>query len=262
MNLLGAIAVISSILGFYVSHRCFKSKSRWARVTAFAIFGALAIPSILFAIYYLHLLPERSWFYTLRSWPGSELLAVFLGGAGGALASLLPRFILVIPLALTIITASVPYLKMTVSPLKRAELKDQWKGDACLQSTESTCGAASSASLLRYLGYASSEREIAEAAYSTSTGTEAWYLARYFRARGLSPAFDFRRTFAPSVSLPAVVGVRLGGSGHFIAVLKISEGVVTFVDPLNGKREMQLEKFMKVYAFTGFHLSVSKKSDE
>ena len=259
MNFLGVIAIIIGIVGFAGSYRFFNSKPLKVRFIACSILGILSIPSLLFAIYYLHILPERAWFYTLRSWSGSELFAVFLGGAGGALASLLPRFLLVLPLGLTIVTASVPYLKMMMNPLEVGELRGQWEGDACLQSTSSTCGPASSASILRYLNYPASEREIAIAAYSSSSGTEAWYLARHLRSRGLTTHFDFRQTFTPSVALPAVVGVSLGNFGHFIAVLKIHEGRVTVVDPLNGKREFKLAEFMKAYTFTGFHMTVTNK---
>ncbi len=258
MNFLGLVAIISGIVGFAGSHRYFNTKPFSIRIFACLVFGAFSIPSILFAIYYLHILPERAWFYTLRSWSGSELFAVFLGAAGGVLASLLPRFLLVIPLGLTVMTAAVPYLKMIMNPLKVDDLKERWEGDACLQSTESTCGPASSASILRFLGEDASEREIATSAYSTASGTEAWYLARYFCSRGLTSKFDFRSTFAPSISLPSIVGVSLGGFGHFIAVLKISDGLVTVVDPLSGKREMKIEEFLTAYTFTGFHLSITK----
>lgn len=259
MNYLGAVAIISGIIGFACSHRYFKTKSFRIRISASLLFGVLAIPSILFAGYYLHILPERAWFYTLRSWSGSELFAVFLGAAGGVLATLLPRFILVIPLGLTVLTASVPYLKMIINPLRVSDLQDRWEGNACLQSTESTCGPASSASILRFLGEDASEAEIARLAYSTASGTEAWYLARYFRSRGLTPKFDFQPTFDPSIPMPSIVGVRLGSSGHFIAVLEISDEIVAFVDPLSGERELKTEEFIKAYTFTGFHLSITNK---
>ncbi len=259
MNLLGLVAIISGIIGFACSHRYFNTRSYRIRISACLLFGVLAIPSILFASYYLHILPERVWFYTLRSWSGSELFAVFLGAAGGVFATLLPRFILVILLALTVLTVSVPYLKMIINPLRIADLKDKWEGDACLQSTESTCGPASSASILRFLGEDASESEIARSAYSTASGTEAWYLARYFRARGLTPKFDFQPTFVPSIPMPSIVGVRMGSFGHFIAVLKISDGIITFVDPLSGKRELKAEEFLRAFTFTGFHLSIIKK---
>ena len=260
MNLLGALSVISSVVGFAVAHRYFGFKPLSQRIVVFLVSGTLAIPSVLFAIYYFHILPERAWFYTLRSWPGTEFLAFFLGMAGGSIAAMLPRRLLVVPLFCTIATASVPYLKMVLNPLKVGELRDQWDGDACLQSTPSTCGPASIASMLRFAGHSASEREIAEAAHSSASGTEAWYLARYLQSRGFSPRFDFRSTFTPSVGLPALVGVRVGNFGHFIAVLEINGGDVTLVDPLSGKRKLKLADFMKEYAFTGFHMTVTKDS--
>ncbi len=194
MNFPTWIAVISSIVGFALAHRCLRAKSFKFRMLALVALGVLAIPTILFAVYYLHVLPERVWFYNLRSWPGSEMSAIFLGGAGGALATLLPRFLLVIPLFLTISTTAVPYLKMIFSPLDTGELHEKWDDDACLQSTASTCGPASTASILRFLGYPATEREIAMAAHSSSSGTEAWYLARYLRSRGLTAKFEFGST--------------------------------------------------------------------
>lgn len=262
MTFLPLIAIVSSLGGFAGSYRHFKSKSRSSRVVGLSILGLLAAPTILFAVYYFHILPEKAWLYTLRSWPGSELLALFLGGAGGALATLLPRFLLIVPLGLTLATASLPYLKMTMSPLDARELREKWENDVCLQSTSSTCGPASAASILRFLNYPSSEREIATAAHTSSSGTEAWYLARYLRSRGLSAKFDFRDTFAPSIPLPAIVGVKIGAFGHFIAVLKISDGIVTLVDPLSGKRDVKLSDFMKEYSFTGFHLLIAKKDPQ
>lgn len=74
------------------------------------------------------------------------------------------------------------------------------------------------------------------------------------------PKFDFYSTFVPSIPMPSIVGVRMGGFGHFIAVLKISDGIVTFVDPLSGKRDLKTEEFLKAYTFTGFHLSITKRS--
>ena len=198
------------------------------------IFVLLAIPSILFAVYYLHILPERAWFYTLRSWSGSELLIVFLGGATGAFATLLPRSLLLLPLCTLVAIAIVPYIKPLVGPLADSEFAERWDGDTCLQSTSSTCGPASVSTILRRLGAETTERETARAAYTYAGGTEAWYLARYVRSKGFVPRFDFRKTFHQA-GLPAVVGVRFGNVGHFIAVLDVNGDQITFADPLRGE---------------------------
>ena len=256
MNHLGIAAAVLSIIGFAVAHKLLRNRSLAVRIQFLCVFGLLSVPSILFGVYYLHVLPEYTWFYTLRSWPGSELLMIFLGCAGGIAATLIPRILLVLPLFTVLVFAILPYLKPLVVPLSDAELHDQWQGEACLQSTDATCGPASVATILRHLGIDTTERAVARAAYSYAGGTEAWYLARYVRSQGLSAHFDFRPTFSPEAGQPALVGVHYGRGGHFIAVLEIQGDQVTVVDPLSGERRLPLAKFEKSYDFTGFHMVV------
>lgn len=256
MILPAAISILSALLGFHLTHRFLKDRTIATRLIFLVAFTVMSVPAVLFAVYYLHVIPETAWFYVLRSWTGSEALAIFVGAAGGALATFLPRWLLILPLLGAFGTAAVPYLKTFVRPLDQTILKDQWKDDAALQSTASTCGPASTASILRYLGHAASEREIAIASYTSATGTEAWYLARYLRSRGLETRFRFHEGLQSSESLPAVVGVRVSGYGHFIAVLAIKNDKVTFVDPLSGKQILTLNKFKQRYNLTGFRMSV------
>jgi hypothetical protein len=212
----------------------------------------------LFAVYYLHVLPEYEWFYTLRSWPGSEFLVVFLGCAGGIAASLIPRMLLSLPLFAVLVLAVVPHVKPLLVPLSDDELHDKWQGNACLQSTASTCGPASVATILRQFGVNTTERATARAAFSYEGGTEAWYLARYVRGYGLSPRFVFRTTFSPEAGQPALVGVRIGRAGHFIAVLEVRDGKVTVADPLSGETQLTLTEFRQLYDFTGFHMVIQR----
>jgi len=154
----------------------------------------------------------------------------------------------------------VPYLKPLIGPLPDREFREHQRGGICLQSTPSTCGPASVTTILWRLGAQTSEQATARAAFSYAGGTEAWYLARYVRSKGFAPRFDFRRTFSPSVGLPAMVGVRLGSVGHFIAVLDISGDQVTFADPLSGQERIPLSEFQRRYQFTGFHMVISKRN--
>ncbi|MEO5716709.1 MAG: cysteine peptidase family C39 domain-containing protein [Luteolibacter sp.] len=259
MNYLGLFALVSSVAAFAVSQKQLSRKSVTVRWAALGIFAVLSLPPILFAVYYLHVLPEKAWFYTLRSWSGSEFFVIFLGAAGGALASLLPRRVLVLPLLFAFGIGLIPYLKQAINPLDTRQLQNRWEGDSCLQSTDSTCGPASTATILRNLGVDATEREIARAAFSTASGTEAWYLARYVRSRGLDARFDFQPTFSASAQFPAMVGVRIGGFGHFVAVLDVSDGRVTYADPLSGKMRLPIGDFLNRYEFTGFHMSVTSR---
>jgi hypothetical protein len=257
-NPIGIAAAVLSVAAFALTYTQLRRRALHFRSAAFAALSLLAIPSVLFAIYYLHVLPEWAWFYTLRSWRGSELLVIFLGSAAGAFATLLPRWLLVLPLFFLVVLAIVPYLKPFAGPIADEVFEERWQGNVCLQSTPSTCGPASTSTILRQLGSDPSERAAARAAYSYVGGTEAWYLARYVREKGFLPRFDIRQTFSPDAGLPAVVGVRFGGAGHFIAVLTVDQEKVTFADPLSGEDTVSLSQFQRRYTFTGFHMVISK----
>ena len=94
--------------------------------------------------------------------------------------------------------------------------------------------------------------------FSYEGGTEAWYLARYVRGQGFVARFEFDPAASPAVGCPAVLGVRLGGCGHFIALLEIKDDMVTFVDPLIGEEHLTVSAFQRRYDFTGFHLVITK----
>lgn len=258
MNLIGITAVVFSLVGFAVAHTLLRRRPIRIRIRFCCAFALLAVPSVLFAVYYLHVLPEYEWFYSLRSWPGSEFLVVLLGCAGGAAAALIPRMLLILPLFAVLAMSVVPHIKPVLVPLTDDEFKDKWEGNACLQSTASTCGPASVATILRHFGINTTERETARAAFSYEGGTEAWYLARYVRSCGLSARFVFRATFSPEAGQPALVGVRIGRAGHFIAVLDVHDDLVTVADPLSGETRMTLTEFRHLYEFTGFHMVIQR----
>ena len=258
LNPLGLAGVAICLVAFQVTHRRLVPlpiSRQWPWLFAFAV---LALPSAGFALHYLHLWGEAEWFYELRSWPGSEFLAVFLGCAGGAAAALLPRRLLALSLLAVLGLAVLPHVKPLVGPLRDEAFCEPSLDGVCRQSTLSTCGPASMVNILRHLGLSATEREIARAAFTYSGGTEAWYLARHARRRGLSARFDFRETFSPEAGLPALVGVRLGRAGHFIAVLELKNGVITFVDPLRGQDQCPLDEFQNGHDFTGFHLVIQQ----
>lgn len=257
MNWIGVLAVTVALVAFCLTFRIARNRSWKVRLAWLLPMAFLSFPSCLMALYYLHVLPEWAWFYTFRSWTGSEFSVVPLGVTAALFAALLPRFLLVLPLSAFLGASLVPYLKPVLGPIPETDFSEQWENNVCRQSTVSTCGPASLATILRKYRLGITEREIARAAYSYRGGTEAWYLARFARAKGMKPHFVFRRSFDPEVGLPAIVGVKIGGAGHFIAVLETGNGAVTFADPLHGRETLPLEGFYKRYHFTGFHLVVT-----
>ncbi|HSI13374.1 MAG TPA: cysteine peptidase family C39 domain-containing protein [Chthoniobacter sp.] len=258
MNFIGVAATVLSVVTFAIAYQFFRHRSLAVRICFLCGFALLSVPSVWFAIYYLHILGEHEWFYNLRSWPGSEFLVLFLGGAGGVFATLMPRLPLGLPLSVVMALAVAPYIKPLIGPLPDNAFREQWRSDICIQSTPSTCGPASVTTILQRFGIRTTERGTARAAFSYGGGTEAWYLARYVRHCGLTPRFEFRSAFTPAVGLPALVGVRLGSIGHFIAVLDFQDDQVTFADPLYGEEHLSLAEFQRRYVFTGFHMVIQR----
>jgi hypothetical protein len=260
----GAAAVLASVVTFVATWNFAKIRPVVDRLLLLGLFAILSIPAGLFALYYWHIVPEMGWFYTLRSWTGSEFLAVFIGCAGGCIATFLPRWAMGFPLFGTLVVTSIPYLKPLFSPLAPESMHDRWSGNVCLQSTLSTCGPASLCTILAAFGYHATEKEIARQAYSYTGGTEAWYLARVARHYGLHPKFDFRSGLPSDLALPAIIGIRRGAvGGHFLAVLSMHDGRVTFADPLGASlpaiQTQPIAEFRRLHSLSGFHLSIQRR---
>lgn len=261
-NWLGVTAALLALMAFLVSYCLAKKAPLKARVT-WALWGMIAaIPGMSFAVHYAHLFPESDWYYQFRSIVGTEFLMVFVGVAGGLMATLLPRLLLFLPLLGVVGFSFVPVSKPFIGPIQPELLQDKWDGEVCLQSTPSTCGAASTATILKQLGVNVTESEIAKEAHSYSGGTEAWYLARAASTRGFDVDFIFSRGFTPEEGLPAVVGVRLSSFGHFIAVLGQEGDQYIVGDPLQGRELLSREELLRRYAFTGFHMRIKKRNDQ
>jgi hypothetical protein len=261
MNYTGFAAVLFGVPVFFAVESRLRKATPSTRWPWLSLLTLLSIPSILFAVDYLHVLPESEWFYALRSCQGSEFLALFPAAAAGTLASAWPRLSVALPLFGFLVLASAPYSKPVFNPLDESAFTERWQGDACLQSTGATCGPACVATLLKRAGVSTTERAVARACHTSASGTEAWYLARYVRAapseHGILAGFSIRPGFSPERGLPAMIGIRLrGGGGHFLAVLENKEGIITFVDPLFGQERLPLEDFRKRFTFTGFHMCV------
>lgn len=257
VNADGYVALALAVLIFFAVHGFSKRLAFPKRLVLLGFTGVLSIPSLWVFIYYLHVIPETAALYEFRAFPASEYGIAFTGAASGVLAAMLPAILRMAPLLGVLVVGSGPYVKPLIAPLDYQVLQDRRHNDICLQSTYSTCGPASLCSILRTHGVDCTEQEIARLAYSYQGGTEAWYLARVVRQRGLKAGFSLGESFDPSAALPALVGVHVGG-GHFIAVLSIKDGIVHFGDPMQGGFRIPLTDFQKRYRFSGFQMSVTR----
>lgn len=253
-----AIAAILCATGFVLGRRnAGTAKAAWWALAVLA-----AVPGMLMALYYKHWFDDWRWFYEFRAMPFSELSAGALGllaGLGAQRAAhfgrmryaVWPGMFFVLLLLIT-----VPYLKPILTPAHYSAFQDKWNGQICMQSTGSSCGAASATTILRHYGFNVTEREVAMECYTSATGTESWYLARAFRKRGLDARFITRPPLPHPLPAPCIAGIRLGAIGHFIAIIRDRNEVVFTGDPRIGPREYSRNELLRDVDFTGFLLVV------
>ncbi len=249
---------------FYTAFRLWGKAGKTAPRILLAVAGILlALPGALFVLYYLHWFDRAVWFYEFRAFSFSELSAAGMGFLAGLLAGVgKGKRIASIPflLILLILGIVIPYLKPLLTPIPSEAWRELWKDEFCMQSTPSSCGAASATTVLRMYGLAVSERELARECYTSRSGTENWFLARALRSRGLQVHYRITEGLPNDLQLPAIAGVKVGGVGHFISILwKDGENWVTG-DPLIGRADHSGQALRENYHFTGFFMEIDSAS--
>jgi len=225
-----------------------------------ALWFLLGVPGFLLCLYYLHWFDDAKCFYEFRSFPFTELTAAGSGLFAGGLAEVfskrkvLSRSFLPTFLCLGIVA---PHLKPLFAHLDKEDFFDHWENDVCLQSTRSSCGAASAATVFRALGTPLTERDIARECFTYQGGTENWYIARAFRRRGYQVHYRIEKGFPVDLQVPAIAGLRLGEVGHFIAIIDKVDGFFITGDPLKGRERVAADQMATQFAFTGFFMEIS-----
>jgi len=238
------------------------------RLGLLMILGAvIAIPGVIFVVYYLKILGEPIWLYQFRSLPFTELSASGAGFIAGLLHGKFSTgerfrriagswfFPGILGLGLLI-----PYVKPMVRPPDWKHFQDRWSEGVCLQTSESSCGPACAATLLRLGGKTATEQEVARASFTSRNGTENWYLARTLRRYGMQVQFAFASNVESMWPVPSIAGVRLpaaGSTGHFITVLDHIGDSYVIGDPLEGRIVRSRAELRDTYEFTGFFMLVS-----
>lgn len=252
--------------GYQVSAR---TSSFTARVVWMTIAILSSVPGLLMPMYYLHVFDRWELFYSCRAAPLSELTASASGLLAGTLtyaAVRLGAHRFVVTMGLLIILTlglAAPYAKPILAPVDPSVYRNEWREDVCLQSTAS-CGAASAATILRLYGIDATEREIADECYTYVAGTEAWYLARALRRRGLNVAFVVVDPPVHNLPVPSIAGtnVGLGQAGHFITILEETEEYYVVGDPMSGRSRHRKDGIFQDIDFTGFFMHVTRAENE
>ena len=256
-NWFGILCAVVSVSIFFFSYRFLLSKNSMTRIALALSAAVLSIPGLSFAVYYLHWFPEPDWYYEFRSWRGIELVLAPLGLFGGAIGTFFPGAFRMLPLGGVIALAFVPFLKPILGPLDLEQLEDIQKDGTTLQSLPSTCGAASSSTILRLFGFDVSEAEVARRAYSYVNGTEAWYLARVLRSYGVAVRFRDDFKWEKADKLPVIAGVKIAGVGHFVPILDREGTALVIADPLRGKEVLEPHVLEGRYTFFSWAMEIT-----
>ncbi len=236
---------------------------RWA--TAFAsradrwqlgfLLLVISLPGFAIPIYYTHLLPDWPWYLEWRSWPYIEIAVALVGLPLGYYARaqtagkwrIAPSLVLLV----TLLLVFLPFSKSLLRPVRVANTS--WVNHPELvwrQTTGSTCGPASLATIYRHFGVDRTEAQIAHAAFTSKSGTELWYLMRDARRHGLL-VYAIEADSIRDVGMPSIIGVKLGRFGHFVTLLDSDGRQSVIGDPLEGQLTLTPAEFTARYPFTG-----------
>lgn len=258
------IALIASIIIYFILLSYFfkfpyavKKYSLILLVIIFA-FISLLIP----AAYVSDLIGENPYYAYFRAYPYTELLIVLIAPLAALITQLMvinygkKVFVSLLGSIILMLYISTPFIKPIIRPLPK-EINDKWFENIALQTTRSTCGPASLATIMKYYGDKGSEKNIARAAFSSASGTENWYLARYAQQHGYQYHF-LHNNILSRIPTPAIIGVKIGKAGHFITLLSYDAQHYTIADSLSGLHILTEQDFNKKYYFNGFVLYLTK----
>lgn len=131
----------------------------------------------------------------------------------------------------------------------------------CFQSKDYTCGPAAAVTALRKLGFQAHEGEIAVLSHTspilgTLPGCLSAALQSRYNADGLKCRYRHFDSLAELRDAGITLAVVKDGflSSHCVAVLEVSEQMVSVADPVVGRKSMSHKQFEKIWRFSGIVL--------
>jgi hypothetical protein len=249
------ILLFNVVLFFIFISIGYKSKNLWWLNGLYFLLFILAMANV---FYYAHLIDNNIFYYEYRTQYWADLtpsLSGFLLGCALKIPNFIFRFsIESLLFFLAFLGIFGPWAKPILFPMNYDSLQNRWRGEICMQST-GTCGPCSLANILNANDIESSENELAREAYTTSSGTESWYLARCAKRRGFKTRFI---NDANHLEKNSIIGIALGKTGHFISILDIKDDVLFIADSITGIEKVKRSEFHKLYTFKGMSLVLSK----
>jgi len=232
------------------------------RPVAWIAAALCVLPWIAFVAYYTHVFDTAN-YYEWRSARATDFLAALIGVSAGVVAGrALPSSrvqALLAASAAALVLLAVAFAKPALTRMPKSWIKDTWRDGVCIQSTPATCGPCAAATVLRHFGVDVNESVLADEAQATTSGTLNWLLVRAIRERGFDAEFRDVASI-DDVKPPAIIGVKIGSVGHFLAYLeRQSDGRFVIGEPLKGRRVIDAAELARVYAFDHFALEIAPR---
>ncbi len=258
--------VLLALLGIFAGHRISRlRRPHWA----WGYFISLALIALLLVATYISLrvyIPLLAWISAGRTRFIILCLSVTLGSTTliGRLRRQYEKMLVSILMVAVVIWSSV--LPFLLPALMRNDLKRLptvvTSDDVCLQSTDYTCGPAAAVTALRRLGLHAHEGEIAVLSHTNPIGgTMPWSLYKAIQSRYADTGVDCQFRYFESIDqlrqAPAALVVIRDAFllDHCVAVLDVSEDMVTLADPVLGRLRMSHKQFEQIWRFYAIVLS-------
>lgn len=156
----------------------------------------------------------------------------------------------------------LPFLMPVLIKERLSNLQTKFdKNGVCRQTTDYTCGPAAAVTALGKLGLTADEGELAVLSYSSPvTGTLPACLSSALQNRYSAEGLSCRYRHFDSIAQLKNAGITLAlvkeafYMDHCLAVLEVTDEVVTVADPVTGTRLMPYEQFEKIWRFSGIVL--------
>ncbi len=173
------------------------------------------------------------------------------------------KFIICILMVVVVVCFSVlPFLTPALIKSELLNIRTMVNPNGiCFQSKDYTCGPAAAVTALRTLGLPAHEGEIAVLSHTNPvTGTLPWCLYRALQNRYGADGLECQYRSFDSIAQLKNAGITLAVVknvfllDHCVAVLEVSDWMVTIADPVTGEKLMSHEQFEKIWRFSGIVL--------
>ena len=156
----------------------------------------------------------------------------------------------------------LPFLAPALIKDHLSNLKTVISSDGvCLQTKDYTCGPAAAVTALTELGLPAQEGEIAILSHTSPvTGTLPYSLYNALKNRYSADGLKCQYRRFDSIGQLKQAGITLAVlkdtflRDHCVAVLAVSDEMVLVADPVTGRRAISLERFEKIWRFSGIVL--------